>query len=80
MDNTELFRFMMWGFGICASGFFVLLSIVVGTAHNMTKPVKEIRDALIGTLIKKGIITKIFEMEEDVKEIKKELEKYNAET
>ena len=79
MENIDqLFRVTMWGFGICASGFFVLLTIVISTANSMTKPVREIRDALVGTLQKKGLITKFYEIEEDVKEIKEELMEYDA--
>jgi hypothetical protein len=67
----HLWRFIMWGFGICASGFFVLLGIVLKTAASMTKPVREIRDALIGTLHKPGLLTKFYGLEEDVRDNKK---------
>ena len=36
----------------------------------MTKPVMEIRDALIGTFNKPGLITKFYKLEEDVRENK----------
>lgn len=63
---NQLWVFCMWGFGICATGFFAMVTIVVKTSYDMTKPVREIRDALIGTYEQKGLITKHHELREDV--------------
>ena len=73
MEETvkQLWIFTLWGFGTCATGFFVLLTIVLRTASRMTKPVEDIRDALIGTFNKPGLITRHHDLEKSVEDNKK---------
>ena len=66
-----LWEFAMWGFGICSAGFFLLLGMLFRTSLRMSKPVNEIRDALIGTFEKPGLITRHYKLESDIEEIKK---------
>lgn len=73
MEETleQLWTFTLWGFGTCAAGFFVLLGITLKTAGKMTKPVEQIRDALVGTFDQPGLITRHYKLEEDIKNFKK---------
>ena len=69
-DIAILWKVLLWGLGLCATGFFVLLGITLKTANGMTKPVEEIRDALVGTLDTPGLITKFHNAEKEIKFIK----------
>jgi len=67
-----------WGvFGACMTGFFFLVgwikSIESKTANIeiIQKDVKEIKEALLGTMDKKGVITKVHDQEIEIDSIKK---------
>ena len=64
----------MWGFGICAAGFFTLSGCIVVLWQKMggyikfkeerdsiNKTLKEIKNALIGDFQNKGLLTKVHE-------------------
>jgi len=82
MEPTEaVWRVLLWGLGICVSGFFVLLGMVVKTSKDVAKPLQEIRDALLGTLSprKPGLFSDFYQMRDDIENFKLQCEKrHNA--
>jgi len=69
-ELSALWGVVLGGLGICATGFFFLIVLVLKVPSNVTKPLQEIRDALIGTLEKPGLIPKFHNMEKEIKHIK----------
>jgi len=78
MSNADLFKLVLWGLGICTTGFFVLLSMVLRVPGSVTKPLNEIRDALLGDFSKPGIITKVHSNEKRIDRVEKNCEKTHA--
>lgn len=71
MDQSEaIWQVLLWGLGICATGFFTLLGLFFKSSRDMSKPLQEIRDALVGTLDKPGLIPKFHNMEHEISSIK----------
>lgn len=71
MDNGTMLKVMMWGLGICATGFFFLATWMRQlTDRTLIKEIKEIKDALIGDIEKPGILTVVHRNKEDIKNIK----------
>ena len=68
MDEINaLWNVVLWGLGICATGFFVLLGIMLKASREVTAPLQQIRDALLGTLspVRPGLISKFHKLVED---------------
>ena len=74
----------MWGFGICAGGFFTLSGCIVvlwqkmgghmkfkGELDDIKNSLDDIKVALIGDFTKKGLLTKTHEQASLIEEINK---------
>lgn len=76
MDYKTAVDLMMWGFGICATGFFFLVTCIwwiarqLPSAKKIADDIHEIKEALMGTMDKPGFIARLFDVIKDVKEIK----------
>ena len=78
MDSTaELWNVLLWGLGICASGFFVLLGMVIKTSKEVARPLQEIRDALLGTMSphRPGLFSDFYSMRDEFERMKEQCEK-----
>ena len=65
-------------FGLCISGFFYIMRSKDKFEEKIEKKVieaivilSEIKDSIVGTLEKKGLKTVVYELREDVEELKK---------
>jgi len=72
MNEDLILKIIMWGLGICASGFFFLAMWIRKVADKLLlAEIREIKEALVGTFDRPGIITLVYLHTEDIKEIKK---------
>jgi hypothetical protein len=75
MESTEaVWNVLLWGLGICVSGFFVLLGMVIKTSKEVARPLQEIRDALLGTMSprKPGLFSDFYSMKEEFERMQAE--------
>jgi len=79
-DNLHnLWTFTYWGLGICASGFFTLLVIVLKTSKDSQVTLQEIRDGLMGDFKNPGIVPKVFSHEEEIRRMKERCDRFHPE-
>ena len=73
-DIDALWQVILWGLGICATGFFIMLGMVIKTSKDVAIPLQEIRDALLGTLSPKrpGLISEFYALRAEFEKFKVE--------
>ena len=80
-EVSQLWSVLLWGLGACGSGFVVLLTLVLNMRSQVEKELKkdmdaivetlnEIKNALLGTFHEKGAISKLHDLEQDIKALK----------
>lgn len=80
MDETN-FKMVMWGFGLCATGFFFLSTCLwwivrqIPDAKNIAHDLTEIKDALLGTMKSRGLMTTVHQIKEDVDHLQDRMNK-----
>ena len=83
----DVIKFVAWigagAFGLCITGFFYILNSKDGFEKKIDAKVNEavrilteIKDALIGTMEKKGVITRVYEAEKELAEVKEKLSEH----
>jgi len=77
MNNSDLLKIVLWVGGICTTGFFVLLTMVLKVPGSVTHPLNQIRDALLGDFDKPGLITKVHNNGKSIADLKNKFEKHH---
>lgn len=82
MEHAHILQIIFWGLGLCATGFFLLCGwmwwlvgkikikeSLVEKIEEISTTLKSIDMALKGDYDKKGVITRVFEIEERCRRI-----------
>jgi hypothetical protein len=76
MDNTMTLKILMWGFGICVTGFFFLAMWIRQVSDALIlDEIKSIKIALVGDVTKPGMLSILHKHTDEIKYIKSNCEK-----
>lgn len=77
--TNQLLTFVIWGFGLCTTGFFFLAGCIwwmarqLPEAKSIAKDLHDIKTSLLGTMDKPGIISVLTNVRRDVEDLKRRI-------